>query len=287
MDSMTGFGIARGKVGRAHLVVEARSVNHRFCEISLKGLGAFSLFEPDIARLVRSHFSRGKFDLFIRSEQAEKVDKEIDLAKKSHQILKRIQAELGLKGPISLSDVLSFRGILFAHPPQEETEPLRKPFSDLCWKALSGLKAMRATEGKRLRQWFEGRERHMGRLLNAIEKESGKRGHQYRRRLEQKFGASQGQKPLEEGRVIQEAALMAERADVTEEIVRLRSHLKEMGRLIALKEPTGRKLDFLAQEMGREINTIGSKSQGVKLTHQVVAFKSDLERIREQVQNVE
>ncbi len=285
MHSMTGFGIARGKVGRSHLVVEARSVNHRFCEISLKGLGSFSLFEPDVARLVRGQFSRGKFDLFVRSEQAEKEDKEIDLAKRSHQILKKIQAQLGIKGPISLAEVLAFRGILFAHAPQEDAETLRRPFADLCAKAMQGLKSMRAAEGKRLYKWFEGRERHMGKLIDAIEKESAKRSHQYRQRLERKFQSSQ--KPLEEGRMIQEAALMAERADVMEEIVRLRSHLKELGRLIRLTEPTGRKLDFLAQEMGREINTIGSKSQGVKLTHQVVEFKTDLERIREQVQNVE
>jgi uncharacterized protein (TIGR00255 family) len=284
MHSMTGFGVAQGKVGRFRLVVEARSVNHRFCEVSFRSPGRFAIFDPEVARRVRERFARGKFEVFLREESVDREQAEIELAKRSHRVLKRLQKELGLAGPVTISDVLTCREILFAHAGSEDIESLRKPLVDLLDRALESLKSMRAREGLRLRKWFEGRARHLLRLLQVIEKEALKRGDTYRRKLEERY---KGPGAMEEGRVLQEAAIMAERADVTEEIVRLRSHLHEFERFLRLSEPIGRKFDFLAQEMGREINTIGSKSQGVKLAHQVIEFKSELERIREQIQNVE
>lgn len=285
MHSMTGFGVAQGKVGRFRLVVEARSVNHRFCEVGFRSPGRFAIFEPEAARRVRERFARGKFELFLREESVEREQTEIALAKRAHGVLKRIQKELGLLGPITMADILKSREVFFAHSgQQEDIDALRKPFGELLDRALDGLKTMRSREGDRLGRWFTGRAKHMLRLLKVIEKEALKRGDNYRKKLE---GRYKGQAAMEEGRVLQEAAIMAERADVTEEIVRLRSHLHEFERFLSLKEPIGRKFDFLAQEMGREINTIGSKSQGVKLAHQVIEFKSELERVREQIQNVE
>lgn len=284
MNSMTGFGTARAKVGRSHLVIEARSVNHRFCEVNFRGPGRFAIFETEIMRRVRERFGRGKFDLFLREESFDREEAEIQLAKRAHEVLKRIQRELGIKGPISLSDLITCREIFFAHGHQEDVEPLRKPMMGLLDKALDGLRRMRETEGTRLRAWFLGRLRFLSKLLVRMESESRRRGGEYRQRLEAKW-KSLGS--IEEGRVLQESAIMAERADVTEEMVRLKSHLKEFERLLQVREPVGRKLDFLAQEMGREINTIGSKSQGVRISHQVIEFKSELEKIREQVQNVE
>lgn len=281
---MTGFGVAQGKVGRFRLVVEARSVNHRFCEVSFRSHGRFAIFEPEVARRVRERFARGKFELFLREESVDREQTEIALAKRAHAVLKRIQKELGITGPISMADILKSREIFFAHSAQEDIETLRKPFGDLLDRALEGLKTMRGREGDRIGRWLDGRGKHMLRLLQVIEKEALKHGANYRKRLEDRW---KGQSAMEEGRVLQEAAIMAERADVTEEIVRLRSHLHEFERFLKLKEPIGRKFDFLAQEMGREINTIGSKSQGVKLAHQVIEFKSELERVREQIQNVE
>ncbi|HSA59821.1 MAG TPA: YicC/YloC family endoribonuclease [bacterium] len=284
MYSMTGFGVAQGKVGRFRLVVEARSVNHRFCEVSFRSPGRFAIFDPEVARRVRERFARGKFELFLREESVDREQAEIELAKRSYRVLKRLQKEVGISGPVSISDILTCRGILFAHAGSEDIEALRKPLMALVDRALDSLRTMRSREGLRLRKWFEGRARHLFKLLQVIEKEALKRGDSYRRKLEERY---KGPGTMEEGRVLQETAIMAERADVTEEIVRLRSHLHEFERFTRLSEPIGRKFDFLAQEMGREINTIGSKSQGVKLAHQVIEFKSELERIREQIQNVE
>lgn len=281
---MTGFGVAQGKVGRFRLVVEARSVNHRFCEVSFRSPGRFAIFEPEVVRRVRERFARGKLELFLREESVDREQAEIELAKRSYHVLKRIQKELGMSGPVTISDVLTCREIFFAHAGQEDVETLRKPFLDLLDRALSGLKTMRMREGGRLQKWFEDRARHLLKLLHLVEREALKRGDTYRKKLEERF---KGAGTMEESRVLQEAAIMAERADVTEEIVRLRSHLQEFQRFTRQVEPIGRKFDFLAQEMGREINTIGSKSQGVKLAHQVIEFKSELERIREQIQNVE
>jgi uncharacterized protein (TIGR00255 family) len=284
MNSMTGFGVAQGKVGRFRLVIEARSVNHRFCEVSFRSPGRFAIFEPEVGRRVRERFARGKFELFLREESMDREQAEVDLAKRSYKVLKRIQKEIGLSGPVTMSDVLTSRGIFFAHPVHEDVSVLQKPLLDLLGRALDGLKLMRSREGSSLQKWLQGRTRHLLKLLQVIEKEALKRGDNYRKKLE---GRWKGAGPMEEGRVLQEAAIMAERADVTEEIVRLRSHLQEFDRFTRATEPIGRKFDFLAQEMGREINTIGSKSQGVKLAHQVIEFKSELERIREQIQNVE
>lgn len=286
MNSMTGFGVARGKVGRSHIVVEARSVNHRFCEVSLRFPGRFAGLEPDTTRLVRELFARGKFEMFLREELIESEETEIALAQRAHQVLKKIQKQLNLEGRVTLSDLLTFRGIFFAHAPQEKgIDSTRRPLLHLVQQALSGLLQMRRREGERLQKWFQTRALSLERLLVRIQRHSLRGEKDCRRRLEVKL---KNRTPLiEEERLAQEAALMAGRADVMEEIVRLRSHLEEFRRLLREKGPVGRRIDFLTQEMGREINTIGSKSQGVRLTHEVIEFKSDLERIKEQIQNVE
>src|SRR4051812_2052537 len=119
MNSMTGFGVARGKIGRSDIVIEARSVNQRFCEVNFRFPGRFTSFEPETTRIIRQRFSRGKFDLFLREESMAKEEIELELARKSHRLLKKIQTELGLKGEVSLTDLLTFRGILYSHLPQD------------------------------------------------------------------------------------------------------------------------------------------------------------------------
>jgi uncharacterized protein (TIGR00255 family) len=290
MKSMTGFGIARGKVGRSHILVETRSVNHRFCEVNLRFPGRFASLEPEVTRLIRQLFARGKFDLFLREEATTREDEEVTLAKKSYQLLKKIRNEVGIKDEISLAELLSFRQIFSPQGSHDKFETMHGPMLKMVRKALSGLEQMREREGARLRKWFQLKNRQLLKILTVIEKNSHRRGKDYRHRLERKLkgvGGGVEKGGAQEERVIQEAAMMAERSDVTEEIVRLRSHLQEFEKLLSSKEPLGRKLDFLAQEMGREINTIGSKSQGVELAHQVIEFKSEMERVREQVQNIE
>ncbi len=284
MKSMTGFGVARGKVGRSRLLVEARSVNHRFCEVTVRFPGRFSRFEPEASQLVRETFARGKFDLFLREESTDREDREVVLARRAAQVLRRIQKELGLQGPLSLAEILAGREVLSSTDLDEPSDRLRPSMLGLVRRSLDNLDKMRVREGGRIRRWLSLKARRLERLLRTIKKHSARRGADYRKRIERKW-KSIG--PIEEGRLLQEAALMQERADVTEEIVRLGSHLKEFERFLGHRESVGRKFDFLTQEMGREINTIGSKSQGVQIARQVIEFKSELERIKEQVQNIE
>lgn len=284
MNSMTGFGVGRGKVGGSRIVIEARSVNHRFCEVNLRFPGRFSSLESEVMKRIRQQFARGKFDLHLREESKDLHEREIALARRTHHLLKQIRKELSLRSDITLSDLVAFRGILFSERPEEDLEKSRRSLLRLIDAALSGVLKMREREGKVLQGWFKGRVKRLLALLASIGKNASLRGSEYRKRLDRKM-RRMGE--MDEARMAQEAAMMAERADVTEEIVRLQSHLQEFRRFLTLREPAGRKFDFLAQEMGREINTIGSKSQGVRLAHQVIEFKAELERIREQVQNVE
>ncbi len=284
MNSMTGFGVYRGKVGRSHIMVETRSVNHRFCEVNLRFPGRFASFEGDVSRRIRERFSRGKFDLYLREETLDREEVELSLARRAHHVLKRIKKDLHLSGDISLTDVLTFRGMMGNQSVQEEIESLRQPLMKVLEVALAGLETMRQREGARLQKWFLVEFRHLSRLIKSISLQVGRQGQEGQKRFENRLKRLSH---MTEERLLQEKAIMAEKADVTEEIVRLQSHMKEFDRLLHEKVPVGRKFDFLIQEMGREINTIGSKAQGVKVSHQVIEFKSELERVREQIQNVE
>ncbi len=271
---MTGFGIARGKVGNTHIVVEARSVNHRFCEVNLRFPGRFSRFEPEVVRKIRQYFSRGKFDLFLREEAEDREKKELALVKKSHQFLRKIQKELRLSGEPTLSDLLACRNTFSLGSSSEDSDVLRRPLLRIVDEGMKNLRQMRGREGAQLQRWFVGLIRHLGHLVVSLEKQTNKMGENYRKKIQKQ-------------QLLQGEALLKDRGDVTEELVRLKSHLQEFRKQLHHKEPIGRKLEFLAQEMGREINTIGSKSQGIRVTHQAIEFKSALEQIREQVQNVE
>ncbi len=281
MKSMTGFGRAKGKAGSVHFSVEARSVNHRFLEVNVRLPGRLAFLEPEVAKRVRERFQRGKFDVFIRDEVVDRERREIDLMKKTHSILQKIRKELKIREEVTLSHVLSARGSLIPSSEGAQTEPLRAPLLKTVAQALDGLDRMRSSEGGRLQNWFVRSLRRMETLVKTVDQTSRHRGDTYRKRLKKKWSA------LGPDRVLQESAMMQERADVTEEIVRFRSHIQEFKKWVASSASNGRKLDFLAQEMGREINTIGSKSQEVRISRSVIELKSDLEKVREQVQNVE
>lgn len=279
---MTGFGSSRGRAGEVELFVEARSVNHRYLEVNCRFPHRFASWEGEVTKLVRQLFQRGKFDLFVR--EGAKENQEVALARESYRILAQIRKTLRLKQEISIGDLLDFREIYYSRYARDHLDKLKGPFLVLMRGSLKKLDQMRHREGGHLGKWFRSRLTHLHRLLNSIEREMKLTVAHHKQKAEQKMKALgvEGQE-----RFVQEAGILSDKGDVTEEIVRLRSHMKEFLRVVQSAGTIGRKLDFLAQEMGREINTIGSKSQGVRLTHQVVDFKSELEKIREQVQNIE
>ncbi len=280
---MTGFGIARGTAGRSHVFIETRSVNHRFIEVSLRFPGKYSSLEGDIQRKIRELFSRGKFDLFLKEEMASRDDAELDQSRKAFHVLKKIKQELQLSGEITLSDLLTYRTLTGVSSSREDIETLRGPLLNLVGEALQHLRKMREREGLRLKKWLQSELKKLKSLLKYVQTHSKQHGHDRHRKVVERLQRAN----MPEDRAIQEAAIAVEKADVTEEIVRLQSHLKEFEKYLQDKNPVGRKFDFLIQEMGREINTIGSKSFGVEISHRVIEFKSELEKVREQIQNVE
>lgn len=281
---MTGFGSARGKVGSTQLSVEVRAVNHRYLEINSRLPHRFASLEGEVAKQVRSFFDRGKFDLFAREQVQESDTQELVIARDCFRMLQQVRKDLKIKQEITISDLLAFREIYQARYGRDDLDKLSQPFLALVSQALKKLEQMRLREGGHLEKWFKQHLMKLNRLVDAIERQVKESIRQYQKRLRHKM---KHLGTVESGRIDQETAIMSDRLDVTEELVRLRSHLKEFLRILQGPGVIGRKLDFLSQEMGREINTIGSKSQGVKLSHQVVEFKSDLEKIREQVQNIE
>lgn len=267
MKSMTGYGAARGRAGRSPIAVEARSVNHRFCEANVRMPGRLAFLEHEITALVRKNFERGKFDLFIREEPAGADQVELHQAEHCLRLLKKIHKTLRLLGPIGLQELLSFWQIYGSRHPADEADlsRVRSPLLKIVREALKKLGRMRLREGIHLKKWFEGRLRRLVELLRLL-------GGEVRREAQQR----------QEG-----AESWPQRSDVTEEMVRLESHVSQFRRTVRQRGPSGRRMDFLAQEMVREINTLGSKVVGLKATHHVVDFKTELEKIREQIQNIE
>lgn len=273
MNSMTGYGSYRARAGRTRLTVEARSVNHRFCETSIRMPGRLSLLEQELATLVRRRFSRGKFDLFVKEESADRDEVEIRTARASYRLLRRIQKSLGLNGKVGLQEIVAFRGLV--GPASREFESfnvLKTGLIKATDRALENLEKMRGREGTALHRWFQGRLCRLDRLVRFLEREAVSR---------------QGQKIRRAGLLVEPSTDPIHRSDVTEELVRLKSHLRQFHKALAAREAVGKKLDFLAQEMVREINTLGSKVDGVRAIHHVIRFKTELEKIREQIQNVE
>ncbi|MBI2501573.1 MAG: YicC family protein [Deltaproteobacteria bacterium] len=283
---MTGYGSSRGAAGEAVYSVEVKSVNHRFCEVSIRLPGKIALLEQDIIERVKRRFQRGKIDLYIKEEIVSRERSAFEALKRSYRLLKRFQKELHLNGPIQVADLVAFYGQTssFSSGGGEETARLRVPLGRVVDEALGRLRKMRKREGEHLRKWFSAKLLVLRRSLSAIEKEAGFNQHRHRMKVAQRL---KDITTLPDEKIAEGAAIAANRADVTEEIVRLESHLAQFQSALRSSGVKGRRLDFLMQEMGREINTLGSKVVGPKLIHRVIDFKTELERIKEQVQNVE
>jgi len=272
---MTGHGSSRGRVGRSALKVEVRSVNHRFCETNIRLPGRLSILENEVAQRIRKKFVRGKFDLFLKEESVDQTQAELELARRSYRVLSRIRRAVGIEEPIGLQDLILFRSTASSGVSQEDPSAMRGGVLKLVDLALGHLGLMRAKEGRHLQKWFEKKLARLKSLLNRIEVEVGRI-----QKRQKKENASR----LKEAEM---ASLPVPRGDVTEEIVRLKSHLDQFAGSLSQGEAIGRRVDFLVQEMVREINTLGSKVLGVRAVHLVVDFKAELEKVREQIQNVE
>ncbi len=288
---MTGYGRAVETVNGREFTVELRSVNNRYLDCSVKMPRALSFAEETVKQAVKAAVSRGKVDVFItvRSESGEDARVSLNTAVVEQYLaaMNRMVAEFGVKDDISVSTLSRLPEVFSVEKPEVDEEQLRSDLMQVVGKALEGYNAMRTTEGAALDADLRSRGNTILGLVAQVEAGNGQTVIDYRTRLENKLKEVLQNTAIDESRILTEAAIFADKVAVDEETVRLRSHLKQMNTMLSGGGAVGRKLDFLLQEMNREANTIGSKCTDVNLARIVVDIKAELEKIREQTQNIE
>jgi uncharacterized protein (TIGR00255 family) len=288
--SMTGFGAGRGASGGEELDVEIRAVNHKFCEVKVRAPRELGALELEAARIVKERLARGGIDVALRrpgasSGLAPRID--VSLAESYSRAFRELQARLGLPGTLTLADVIGADGVVRLEERSVDLDAAREALRRALGTALDALLEMRVKEGEALARDLVGRLGIVERSVARIEGLVPQSVEHHRARLAERVQELARGVAVDLARLEQEVALLADRTDVTEELTRLRSHVSQVRSLLELPEPAGRKLDFLVQEMHREVNTIGSKSQSAEIASLVVGMKAEIERMREQVQNVE
>jgi uncharacterized protein (TIGR00255 family) len=294
IHSMTGFGRASLPVDACAFQVEVRSVNHRYLDVRVRLPRLLAGLEAEVRGRVQRRFGRGKLEVAVLSpEGASPARLEIDLeaAREYARAAQRLRETDGLEGGLDVASVLGLPGVARFVEPEFGEEELGRALAAALDSALDSVEAMRAAEGAALERDLRARIGRVGELVGALEERGGAVQEAVRGRLAKRTEQLARETGLyDEARLHQEVAIAAERMDVTEELVRLRSHLEQFHGIIdsgGPGTPVGRRLDFLLQELGREANTIGAKAADASIAHTVVELKAELERLREQVQNVE
>lgn len=290
--SMTGYGRKEFEAGGIHITLEIRSVNNRYIDVQVKAPRSFASLEPRIKKAVQERCSRGRFDVFLtrngERESGGRIFADDLMIGRYLDVLRQIKQQFGLAGEPDLAMVAGFPGMIGVTEEKEDIEVMWLAVSDGLRDAITELDGMRAAEGKTLVRDMARRLGIIEGLMQAVNTLSPASVEQARKRMAETLSRLLAEQP-DPVRLAQEIAILAERTDVTEEITRLGSHLEQFRALISnqMSEPVGRKLDFLLQEMGREANTIASKAMNAQIAHHIVDMKSELEKIREQVQNIE
>ena len=288
---MTGYGRSVETVNGREFTVELRSVNNRYLDCSVRLPRMLSFAEDAVKQAVKGSISRGKVDVFItvRSEAGDEVQVTLNKAVLQSYLaaMHQMVDEFGVQDDISVSAVSRLPEVFVIEKPQVDEDQLMADLMSVVTKALEGYDAMRRTEGEALDRDLRSRGQTILELVSQVEAGNSKTVSDYRLRLEAKIKEVLANTAIDESRILTEAAIFADKVAVDEETVRLRSHLKQMNNMLTTGGAVGRKLDFLLQEMNREANTIGSKCTDVNLARIVVDIKAELEKIREQTQNIE
>lgn len=289
---MTGFGSATVEVPGGRLAVEARSVNHRFSEVQVRLPRDLAPLEDRARALVLEQVRRGRVEVVVtrdegaRRPRTVRADKE--LASAYVGALREVAEAIGAGGEITLAQIISLPDVLRVEEDRADLESLWPVVASVLRAAIDALVAMRAAEGSRLAEDLLARVAALEQMTGVVAGRSREVVHAYGERLRLRLAELLAQTPVDEARIATELAILAERSDITEELVRLRSHLAQFRQTVTEAEgAVGRKLEFLLQEMGRETNTIGSKANDLDIARTIIAMKSELESLREQVQNVE
>ena len=288
---MTGYGRAVETVNGREFTVELRSVNNRYLDCTVKMPRSLSFAEEAVKQAVKQAVSRGKVDVYIsvRSETADDTRITLNTAVLEGYLaaMRQMVTDFDVKDDISVSTVSRLPEVFSVEKPEVDEEQLKADLLAVVAKALDSYNAMRETEGKALDADLRSRGNTILELVANVEAGNGQTVIDYRTRLENKLKEVLANTSIDESRILTEAAIFADKVAVDEETVRLRSHLEQMNTMLTGGGAVGRKLDFLLQEMNREANTIGSKCTDVRLARIVVDIKAELEKIREQTQNIE
>lgn len=289
--SMTGFGREHKIINSREILVEIRSVNHRYYEFNARLPRSFMFLEEKLKTLVQGKISRGKVEVSVSIFSIEGKEAEVSInpmvVEGYLNALRGISEKYELNDDISLSNILGIPDAFNIFKPEADEDEIWESVSEVASLALEKFVSMRETEGKRLKEDVLNRLSLIEGNVAVVEKLAVKTVEDYRNKLTDKLMEILADKNIDESRILTETAIFAEKTAVDEETVRLKSHLEQYRSMLAGDEAVGRKLDFLTQELNREVNTIGSKCQNIEVTRIVVDIKSEIEKIREQIQNIE
>jgi len=289
--SMTGFGRGEAQDEARKFSVEIKSVNHRYCDIFIKMPKQVSFLEDKVRKTVSDVLSRGKIDVYVTYEdtgcELKNVLYDESLARAYIETLYSLRDRFGLEDDISVSLLARLPDVLRVEKADEDEQRLWELLKSAVDNALASLLAMRETEGSELKDSIIERAECIEKILKRIALRAPEVVKEYKQKLENRIKDLLEQQTIDESRLAMEVALFADRCSIDEEIVRLSSHISQLKNTLNINEPVGRKLDFLVQEMNREINTIGSKANDLHIVKDVVEIKSEIEKMREQIQNIE
>lgn len=289
--SMTGFGRAKKEIDSLDITVEIKSVNHRYFEFSARLPRSYNFLEEKLKSFLSEYISRGKVEISVmiedNSQNATVVEIDRDYANAYITALKQLSKEFKIKNDIGASSFVGNNDLFKVRRKAADDQTVQNAVLTVAKEALDNFIEMRSIEGERLLNDVKSRTAYILKKVEFIEERSPETVKLYKERIEQKIKELLNDTATDEQRILTEVAIFADKVAVAEETVRLRSHIKQFEDLLSDTNPVGRKLDFIVQEMNRETNTIGSKAQDIEIAHTVVDIKSEIEKIREQIQNME
>ena len=291
IKSMTGYGRNEAILNGKKITCEIKSVNHRYSDYSVKVPRYYGFMEDRTRQLASEYISRGKVDIYIAVESFDEIDKEIilneELAKSYIDALLKLKDKFSLKDDISVMSVARYQDVFKLERVEEDEDALWESVKNVMMPAVEQFVSMREREGERIQKDLCNRVEYMRSLVKKIDERSDETVALYKEKLYNKIKEVLEDKDIDEARILTEVAIFADKVAVNEELVRLESHFNEFYDIISKNEPAGRKLDFLIQEINREINTTGSKASDIEIVRTVVELKGEVEKLREQIQNIE
>ena len=291
MKSMTGYGRAKETVGERTITVELRAVNHRYLDCTVKAPRQYGFLDDAVKKAAAARIARGKVEIYIGVEVQEAGDVSVTvnhaLAEHYLAALHDIAAQYGLRDDVTVMSLATLPEVLGSERMEQDADAVTRDVLSVFEKAADGFDEMRMREGEKLALDVRNRCSAIEEMVGRVETRSPERVREYREKLLARMHEVLADTAIDEQRILAEAALFADKTAVDEETVRLRSHLHQLNLMLGEEQAIGRKIDFLVQEMNREANTIGSKANDVELARTVVDIKSEIEKIREQIQNIE